>query len=296
MKREKKAQTPFDPKTTKFPYPEQTDRHYLVVKKNDGTVFDENYPYIDESKRFRRSRFWIRLVLRCLVFFLVYIRLSLKIKGKENLKKYKDVLAKGAVTVSNHVHMWDYLSIMTAMRPRWMRLLVWAPNISGEMGGMIRAVGGIPIPEHNLKASAVCFKTVIDYLNSGGLLQIYPEGSMWEFYQPIRPFKDGAAYFAIKANKPVLPMAFSYRKPNWFKRVILHSPANFTLNIGEPIYPDLSLPYNEASIKLTEQMHDAVCRLAGIDPKENLYPPIFKNSKRVDYYATEYGKGYKGSA
>ena len=43
---------PFDPKVTKYPYTEYTDQHYLVVKKNDGTVFDKNYPYIDRSRRF----------------------------------------------------------------------------------------------------------------------------------------------------------------------------------------------------------------------------------------------------
>ena len=37
----------FDPKTNKFPYTELTDKHYLQVKKNNGLVFDENYPYID---------------------------------------------------------------------------------------------------------------------------------------------------------------------------------------------------------------------------------------------------------
>ena len=37
-----KKQEYFDPRTNKFPYPIDTDKHYLVVKKNDGTVFDEN--------------------------------------------------------------------------------------------------------------------------------------------------------------------------------------------------------------------------------------------------------------
>ena len=36
----------FDPHSTKYNYPENTDAHYLVVKKNNGAVFDENYPYI----------------------------------------------------------------------------------------------------------------------------------------------------------------------------------------------------------------------------------------------------------
>lgn len=26
----------FDPKSTKFPYPENTDQHYIILKKDDG--------------------------------------------------------------------------------------------------------------------------------------------------------------------------------------------------------------------------------------------------------------------
>ena len=290
-----KLETPYDPKTDRYPYPEQTDQHYLIVKKDNGLVFDENYPYIDTSKKHQRGVFWTRFLLKTIVFPLLYIRLNLRIKGKENLKKHKEALKGGAITIANHVHMWDYIAVMKALRPRWPRLLVWAANIRGEMSGMIRHVGGIPIPERNMKGTAAYFKAVKGFINDGGLLHIYPEGSMWEFYQPIRPFKEGIAYFSIECNKPILPMAFSYRKSGWFKRAILHSPASFTLHIGEPIYPDLSLPYKEASAKLVKEAHEAVCRLAGIDPKENIYPPIFNHSKRVDYYTKEYGKNYKGS-
>ena len=61
----------FDPKTNKFPYPEDTDKHYLVVKKNDGTVFDKDYPYVDKSFGFRlkynltRILLYIVVVRRC---------------------------------------------------------------------------------------------------------------------------------------------------------------------------------------------------------------------------------------
>lgn len=47
----------FDPKSTKFPYPENTDQHYIILKKDDGQVFDENYPYVDESFSMRFKQF-----------------------------------------------------------------------------------------------------------------------------------------------------------------------------------------------------------------------------------------------
>ena len=33
-----------------------------------------------------------------------------------------------------------------------------------------------------------------------------------------------------------------------------------------------------------------MCNMAGIKPEENLYDSIYNNSKRIDYYTTEYGR------
>ena len=285
----------FDPKTDKYPYPEETDHHYLKVKKNDGTIFDKDYPYIDNSKSFKRKQKLTRLLLNTIVFPLSYIRMGLKIKGKENLKKHKEELDKGVISICNHVHMWDYIGIMNAVKYRKTNLLVWAPNVSGELGGMVRMVGGIPIPEHDPQATLAYLNTIENLLNNGGWLQIYPEGSMWEYYYPIRPFKRGSAYFACRFDKPILPLAYSYRKPGWIRRIIFKQIALFTLTIGEPLYQNKDLPKEEREIDLLKRCHDEVCHLAGINPKDNLYPPIFNNSKRVDYYTEIYGVNYKGS-
>ena len=291
-----KSNITFDPKTDKYPYPEDTDKHYLVVKKNNGLVFDSNYPYIDESKSFKFKKALVRFMLLILVFPLTYIRLGLRIKGKENLKKHKEEIKKGVISSCNHIHMWDYLSIMNAIKPVKPYILSWAPNIRGENGTLIRMVGGIPIPENDPRATITYFKTVEKLLNSGGWLHIYSEGSMWEYYGKIRPFKRGAAYFAVKHNNPIIPLAFSFRKPGWIRRVIFKQTALLTLNIGEPLYKDDSITnIKEQERELTIRLHDETCRLAGIDPKDNLYEPIYNNSKRIDYYTNIYGVKYKGS-
>ena len=274
----------FDPKTDKFPYPEYTDRHYLKIKKDNGVVFDKDYPYIDTSKSFRFKRFWIRLVMVLFVFPLLKVRLGLRIEGKQNLKKNKGVIDKGVISCCNHVHMWDYLGILRAIAPKKPYLLVWAPNIRGENAFLVRMVGGIPIPEEDYGATLSYVKAVRKMILGGGWLHIYPEGSMWEYYMPIRPFRDGAAYFARACGKPVLPMAFSYRKPGWIRRNVFRQSALFTLHIGEPVYADETLPRCEQKNDLTRRVHEAICRLAGIDPEKNVYPPVYDHSKRIDYY------------
>ena len=285
----------FDPKTNKYPYPLDTGTHYLGVKKDDGTVFDKNYPYVDKSKRFRFLQFLVRILLVILVFPLCRIRLGLRVKGRKNLKKYKDVLKNGVVSCSNHVHMWDYIAIMSAIWPHHPNVLAWGPNVRGENGKMIRLVGGIPIPENDIRATGAYLNAVKDLLDDGGWLQIYAEGAMWEYYRPIRPFKRGSSYIAWKYEKPIVPMAFSYREPGWIRKHIFHQIAKFTLTIGEPIFTDETLPKEEQEEDLIKRSHEAVVRLAGLEPGEDIYPAVYNDSKRIDYYTTEYGVGYKGS-
>ena len=107
----------FDPKTNKFPYPDTTDKHYLKLKKNRGIVFDSDYPYVNTKKSFKFISFLFRIFLVSIVFPVVEIRMGLKVKGKENLKKHKDTIKQGVVSCCNHVHMWDFLGILSKIKP-----------------------------------------------------------------------------------------------------------------------------------------------------------------------------------
>ncbi len=286
----------FDPKTNRFPYTEITDKHYLKIHKDRGYVFDSSYPYIDKSGWFRFKQKMVRIILNVFVFPVATIRLGLKIEGRENIKKYKDVLDDGIISVCNHVHMWDYLAVMKAIRPYRSNLLAWDKNINGENGTLIRLVGGIPIPEKNVAGQKAFLKTLSGLLcEDHGWLHIYAEGSMWEYYQPIRPFKRGASMIAVSNNKPVIPLGFSYREPNWIRKNIFRQIAVFTLHVGEPIYPDMDLKPKEREKDLTVRANRAVCSLVGIDPDKNIYEPVFNASKRIDYYTDTYGVGYNGS-
>jgi len=273
----------FHPHSKKYPYTEYTDQHYLVVKKNNHAVFDANYPYFDNSFKRRFIKFWTRVLLYILVWpILCFFMMGLKVKGRKNLRYYKDQLKDGAVTISNHMHLWDYIANMRALRPHKTSVLVWAPNIRGENGGLMRAVGGVPIPDDNKEGMRAMNDAVGKYLEEGGWLHVYAEGSMWEYYPYIRPFKLGAFSLACRYNKPILPIGFSYRKPSWIRKHIFGQDAAITLTIGAPIFKDNALPEAEQRVDLAKRTHEAICRLANLEDGENLYPEIFDHNKRAE--------------
>ena len=269
------------PNTDKYPYPEDTSGHYLEVTMDRGIIFDKNYPYVDNSKGFRFKRFWVRLLLRLIVFPMARIRFGVKIYGKSNLKRNKEILKNGAITIANHVCMWDYIMCMKALHNyNWTYLLSWDKNINGPDGPLVRMVGGIPIPEGDKEATVAFNEAIKKILDEGHFLHIYPEGSMWEYYAPIRPFKNGVASIAVKHNKPVIPLGFSYRKAGWLRRKLFKQDALFNLKVGKPLFANPNLNRNEQIKDLTIRMHDAVCYLSG--QHENKYDAIYHNSKRID--------------
>ena len=278
-----KREIPFDPRND-APYPEYTDGNYLPFGDTFDMVFDENYPYVDLSPEFKKKQRRARLLLNLLVFPFSYVRLGLRIRGKKNIKNNKALLKQGAVSVCNHVNRWDYIAIMNAIRPFKPYILVNQQNIATKDGELIRQVGGIPIPEGNYKATLAYLKAVKEMLEKGGWLHLYPEGSMWEFYRPIRPLKRGAAYIARVADKPIVPLAISYRKPTWIRKKLFHQKARITLNIGAPIFIDKSIAEPRAQeIDLLKRVHAAMTALAGLSENENVYEAVFDNSKRIDY-------------
>ena len=273
----------FHPHSKKYPYTEYTDQHYLVVKKNNGLVFDDKYPYVDNSFKAKFVAFWTRVVLYILVWpILCFFMMGLRIKGRKKLKYYKDQLKNGAVTISNHIHLWDYIANMKALRPRKTNVIIWAPNIRGENGKMMRAVGGIPIPDDNKEGTRAFNEAIGKLLEKEAWLHVYSEGSMWEYYPYIRPFKLGAFSLACRYNKPILPLGFSFRKPSWIRKHVFRQDAAITLTIGDPIFKDDSLPESEQRIDLARRTHEAICRLANIEDGQNLYPPIFDHNKRAE--------------
>ncbi len=280
---------PYDPQPTEYLFPEKTDQHYLPVKKKVNTVFDENYPYVDKSFSYRFKEWWMRFLCVTLAFPVMRLRCLLKVEGRENIKKHKDVIKNGIVSVANHMFIWDFIAIMYAVRPYRPWIPVWDKNMRGENRILIRYSRGIPLPTESRRATAA-FAHAIDSLLSDDKqwVHVSAEGSMWEYYMPIRPFKKGSFTFAVRNNVPVLPFAFSYRKPKGLQKLFWHKPL-LTLHVGEPIYPNIELGKVPATEELAKKVHAEVCRLAGIDPDENIYEPIFANSDRIDYYTDTYG-------
>ena len=97
------------------------------------------------------------------------------------------------------------------------------------------------------------FKKAVDtILQRGDFILIFPEQSMWWNYKKPKPLKNGAFKLATKNNVPVIPIFITMEDSN-----IMGEDGfpiqEYTINIGEPIYPNEEISDRENTEIMKEE-------------------------------------------
>ncbi|MGA3079818.1 MAG: lysophospholipid acyltransferase family protein [Terracidiphilus sp.] len=178
---------------------------------------------------------------------------KLRVFGAGNLRKYAT-----AVYASNHTSYMDTPVIFAAL-PFQFRILarkeLWPIPF---IGWYLNRSGQIPINTANPRASLASLGAGAKALRAGMALFVFPEGGRTPDGE-LRPFLSGAAYLAIRAQVPLVPMALS----GVYELLPIHTrhfyPGEVTLNVGEPIETaGMTLRQSE---ELTERLRAAIERL-----------------------------------
>ena len=192
------------------------------------------------------ARFWARAMV-------VLSGCSLTVRGAENLRK-----SPVAVYASNHTSYMDTPVIFAAL-PFQFRILarkdLWPIAF---IGWYLDRSGQIPIDTANPHASLSSLGAGVRALRSGMPIFVFPEGGRTSTGE-LRPFQSGAAYLAIRAQVPLVPLALS----GVFDLLPIHTrhlfPGELTLTAGEPIETKGMTPRQTG--ELTARLCDAIERL-----------------------------------
>ena len=265
--------------TLNYTYPERSDEHMLELKRTRELYLDENYKYMPCGFWFKISRALVAAVLHIIVFPLMRLTHGLRIHGRKNLKKHKKELKNGAITISNHVFMWDYLAVLKAIRPHISYFPAWKPNLESGFQPFMRILGGMPIPEGDIHAMIAFKKGMDKVVTSGKWLHVFPEGSLWYFYPDIRPLKPAVFKYAVKYGKPLIPISMSFRPRKGLRRIFCKGPS-VDLHISEPIYADKSLSPREAADELRARAYRIMQEMNGIYPGD----PTYNEDQSIENY------------
>ena len=179
-----------------------------------------------------------------------------KINGIENFKKVQT----GAMITCNHFNPFDSFSIEQVFRisgqskTKKMYKVIREGNYTnfpGFYGFLFRNCDTLPLSSN--KRTMIEFRKAVDtILQRGDFILIFPEQSMWWNYKKPKPLKNGAYKLATKNNVPVIPIFITMEDSN-----IMGEDGfpiqEYTINIGEPIYPNAELSEKENTEVMKEK-------------------------------------------
>ena len=187
------------------------------------------------------------------------------IKGIENWQN----LTTGAIVTCNHFNAFDSFAIQVAYHKakKWPKGKFYRviregnyTSFPGFFGELMRHYYTLPLSS-NIKTMVEFTDATNTLLKRGDFVLFYPEQAMWWNYRKPRPLKPGAYKFAVKNNVPVLPCFITMKDSDilgedlrkeikGFKVDENFLPDGFfvqeyTIHIGEPIYPNPELKPKE---------------------------------------------------
>lgn len=205
---------------------------------------------VDKNGRIqhRIARFWARSV----VFF---AGCSLTVRGLEKIRNHPV-----AVYASNHTSYMD-TPVVYAGLPFQFRILakkeLWPIAF---IGWYLGRSGQIPIDTRNPRATLSSLGVGVKALRSGMPLFVFPEGGRTPNGE-LQNFLSGAAYLAIRAQVPLVPIALS----GVYDLLPIHTrylyPGELTLTAGEPI--DTTGMTVRQTDELTERLRASIQEMSG---------------------------------
>ncbi len=204
------------------------------------------------------------LVNRIFYFFVKwFFFICLKIYNRMSVEWKTPLPERNVIVIVNHCSNLDP-AVMGAIFPRRLRYLakeeLFGPRI---FGGMIRALGAIPVRTQDSQSAGTALRTFLNLLNDGENVLLFPEGGR-SLDGRLQPLEGGAALIAMKSGAPVVPVfitgTFQAMPPGakWIK------PVKISVLLGEAID---TLPYiqegREGRARLLERFEKTLISLEG---------------------------------
>ncbi len=116
-------------------------------------------------------------------------------------------------------------------------------------GRFLRALGGIPLNRDAADRDAL--KKSVEVLGTGEPLVVFPEGQR-RFGDKVFDLHEGAAYLAIRANVPIVPVGIAGTEKIWPKGRKFPLPGKSYVIAGPALFPDLPEGAKETTEKRTK--------------------------------------------
>ena len=206
-------------------------------------------------KQLKVARAWSKLLLKI-------SGVDVTVHGLEKID-----LNGSYVFVSNHASYMD-TPVVLGHIPVQFRFLAKQGLFSIPfLGNHLKRAGHLPVPKDNPRDAVKMMGEAGRIIRERGIsILVFPEGG--RSLEGLQPFKEGAAYIAIKAGVPIVPIALDGTLQVLPMGSMHVRPGHVALRIGNPI-PTADLKLQDRS-ELTRQLYDRVGELLAGSPTSTL--------------------------
>jgi len=164
------------------------------------------------------------------------------------------------VVVANHASYMDIPALYAAL-PLQIRYFAKKGLFSIPLlGWHLKRAGHLPVIRGDARASLKSMSEGAKLIRERNIsVLLFPEGGRSE--SGIRTFKEGAAYIAIKAGVPIVPVGIVNMRSVLPMHSLLLRPADVKVQVGDPIDTSAMTPRDRA--RLNEILQERVTELAG---------------------------------
>lgn len=166
------------------------------------------------------------------------------------------------VFVANHGSYMDIPAMLTVLPQQFRFFAKQGLYVIPFLGTHLKRAGHLPVDRSNIRSSLKSMSEGAQIVKERGIsVLLFPEGG--RSLEGLHEFKEGAAYIAIKAGVPVVPVALTgMRELLPMGSGHLRS-GQAVLHIGDPI-PTAGLKISDRA-ELNRRLHGEVARMMGIE-------------------------------
>ena len=200
------------------------------------------------ARQLKVARAWARSLLRI-------VGVKVTVEGLDRIQP-----SGNYVFVSNHVSYMDIPVILGNIPENFLFLAKAELFKIPFLGTHLRTAGHVSVPREDPRSAIKTLNHTAALLHDGRSTLVFPEGGRSETGE-LREFKDGAAFLAIRAQIPVVPMATIGMRQILPMHSLTFHRGHVTLRIGEPISTEEMTTHQRA--ELTAFMRQKIVEMLG---------------------------------
>jgi 1-acyl-sn-glycerol-3-phosphate acyltransferase len=167
----------------------------------------------------------------------------IKFTGTENIPADS---GRGLLIAPNHQTYCDPVWVTLPVKRKF-RYMAWDAAFEWFfLGGLMRRLGAFPVNTTGKRGKLNALKNAVKFLREGSTLIVFPEGEREFADGKFLPFKPGAAWIALEAGVPILPVTIRGGNKVWAQGMKYPRPGKVEIIYHPPI--EVPKPDNKADL------------------------------------------------